>query len=169
LRTTPSSGYWWWSSLHVTWIDANQDTEDIHEEIQEMLSDSPEPVAEEWAIHDYEGFGSFRLAEYEDIETVSALALLIDEFGEMVASTVWGHVSSNPDEARRLLEECYQGSWDSLEAYAEDLLESSGDLDQVPAHLRHYIDVEGYARDLELNGDVFTVEEGCQVHVFLGG
>ena len=155
-------------TLHGTWIDADQDAEDIQEEIQEMLSDSPEPVAEEWAIHDFEGFGSFRLAEYEDIETVSALAQLIDEFGEMVASTVWGHTSGDADETKRLLEDCYQGAWDSLEAWAEELLESSGDLDQVPQHLRSYIDVAAYARDIELNGDVFTVESGSEVHVFWG-
>jgi antirestriction protein len=171
-------------TLHGTWIDANQDADGIHEEIQQMLKDSPEPVAEEWRIDDYEGFGSFRLAEYEDIETVSALARLIDEFGEMVASTVWGHVCSNTSphggdsgigenhvvfvEARRVIEECYQGAWESLEAYAEDLLESTGELDKVPEHLRPYIDVAAYARDLELGGDVFTVEEGCQVHVFWG-
>jgi antirestriction protein len=87
----------------------------------------------------------------------------------VLRGTVWGHVSSNPDEARRILEECYQGSWESLEAWAEDLLESTGDLDQVPEHLRCYIDVAAYARDLELSGDVFTVEEGCRIHVFLGG
>jgi antirestriction protein len=34
--------------------------------------------------------------------------------------------------------------------------------------LKGYIDVEAYARDLEMGGDVFTVEEGCQVHVFWG-
>ena len=154
--------------LHGRWIEANQDPEDIHQEIQEMLAESPEPSAEEHAIHDYEHFGSFHLAEYEDIETVSALARLIDEFGEMVASTVWGHVAGDAGEARRLLEECYQDSWDSLEAWAEDLLESTGELDQVPEHLRAYVDVEAYARDLELNGDVFTVEAVGQVHVFWG-
>ena len=57
--------------LHGRWIEANQDPEDIHQEIQEMLAESPEPSAEEHAIHDYEHFGSFHLAEYEDIETVS--------------------------------------------------------------------------------------------------
>jgi len=56
--------------LHGRWIEANQPAEDIHQEIQEMLSESPEPSAEEWALHDHEGFGSFQLAEYEDIETV---------------------------------------------------------------------------------------------------
>jgi antirestriction protein len=57
---------------------------------------------------------------------------------------------------------------DFVEAYAEDLLDSTGELDQVPEHLRSYIDVEAYARDIELNGDVFTVEDGSEVHVFWG-
>ena len=100
-------------------------------------------------------------------------------FGSMVATalfaalavlrvTVWGHVAGDAGEARRLLEDCYQGSWDSLETWAEDLLESTGELDQVPEHLRSYIDVEAYSRDLELNGDVFTVTAGSEVHVFWG-
>jgi antirestriction protein len=104
---------------------------------------------------------------------------LFDEIGDKVATalfaalavlrvTVWGHVAGNADEARRLLEECYQGAWESLEAYAEDLLESTGELDQVPEHLRSYVDVEAYVRDLELNGDVFTVEDGTKLHVFWG-
>ena len=155
-------------TLHGCWIDANQDAEDIHQEIQEMLAESPEPSAEEFALHDFSGFGSFHLAEYDDIETVSALARLIDEFGEMVASTVWGRVAGDAGEARRILEECYQGSWDSLEAWAEDLLESTGELNQVPEHLRSYIDIEAYARDQELNGEVFTVTDGSEVHVFWG-
>ena len=154
--------------LHGRWIEANQPPEDIHEEIQEMLSESPVPGAEEFALHDHEGFGNVKLSEYEDIEAVSALAELIAEFGEMVASTVWGHVGGKAVEAQRLLEDCYQGSWDSLEAWAEELLTSTGELNQVPEHLRPYIDVEAYARDMELNGDVFTVEEGISVHVFWG-
>ena len=34
--------------------------------------------------------------------------------------------------------------------------------------LRYYIDVAAYARDMELNGDVFTVEAGSEIHVFWG-
>jgi antirestriction protein len=155
-------------TLHGCWIDANQEADDIQEEIQEMLDESPEPISEEWAIHDYMGFGSFHLAEYDDIEAVSALARLIEEFGEMVASAVWGRAGGDADEARRILDECYQGSWESLEAWAEDLLESTGELDQVPERFRSYLDVEAYARDLELNGDVFTVTAGSEVHIFWG-
>lgn len=43
---------------------------------------SPIPLAEEWAIHDYEGFGDIRIAEYEGLSEVSGLAMLIEEHGE---------------------------------------------------------------------------------------
>ena len=155
-------------TLHGCWIDANQPAEELHQAIQAMLSESPEPISEEWAIHDYQGFGSFRLGEFEDIESVSALAQLIGEFGGVVASAAWEHTGGGAAQAREFLEEKYQGSWDSLEAWAEDLLANSGELGQVPEHLRPYIDIASYARDLELNGEVFTVEDGHQVHVFLG-
>ena len=42
---------------------------------------SPEPLAEEWAIHDYEGFGSLRLSESESFQTVSAIAAGIAKHG----------------------------------------------------------------------------------------
>ena len=52
--------------LHGEWIDAT-DADTIREAIQEMLKRSPTPGAEEWAIHDYEGFGPLRLSEFEDL------------------------------------------------------------------------------------------------------
>jgi len=43
--------------LHGRWIDAAQDAADIQAEVRKMLAASPQADAEEWAIHDYEGFG----------------------------------------------------------------------------------------------------------------
>lgn len=37
--------------LHGAWIDATQAPETIREAIQAMLKASPEPDAEEWAVH----------------------------------------------------------------------------------------------------------------------
>jgi antirestriction protein len=65
------------------WIDAAQEPEAIHEEIRAMLGTSSEPVAEEWAVHDYEGFGLWSPGEYESVETLSAVARLIAEHGEV--------------------------------------------------------------------------------------
>jgi antirestriction protein len=49
--------------LHGQWIPAAQDADSLHKEVQELLKQSPEPLAEEWAIHDYEGFGEIRIDE----------------------------------------------------------------------------------------------------------
>ena len=48
--------------LHGAWIRADQDEDKIEEAITAMLERSSQPGAEEWAIHDYEGFGSIQLS-----------------------------------------------------------------------------------------------------------
>src|SRR5713101_9164870 len=60
--------------LHGAWINANQEPEELQAAISAMLAKSKEPIAEEWAIHDYEGFEPLRLSEYESIEHVSRIA-----------------------------------------------------------------------------------------------
>jgi len=48
-----------------------------------MLETSPIENAEEYAIHDYEGFGSCPLSEYEGINSVHEVACCIEEHEEM--------------------------------------------------------------------------------------
>jgi antirestriction protein len=137
------------------------------EEIQEILESSPVEGAEEWAIHDYEGFGGLRLDEYEEIETLVEIADLISEQGVLVTHVV-GHCGGLEylEEARRLMEECYQGAYDNTIEWAEDFLEDTGELDKIPEHLRGYFDFERYAHDAEISGEIFTVEVGGKTHIF---
>jgi antirestriction protein len=153
--------------LHGRWIDCDQGQEAIEGEIAKMLAESPIPGAEEWAIHDYEIFGGLRIGEYESIERIAELSRLYEEHGELALAVV-SHVGGpqHLDEARRLVEEEYEGHFNSLADWAEDFLESTGSLEKVPEPLRLYIDFESYAHDCELNGDVFTVEADGAVHVF---
>lgn len=155
--------------LHGRWIDADQPAEAVHDEIAKMLAESEEPIAEEWAIHDYEGFGDLSLSEYEDIDKVAELAFLIGEHGELFASLA-SHFggTSGIEEARRYMEEGYRGAFDSLEDYAQELIEEcySDMLKGLPDFIRYNIDWEAIARDMELGGDVFTIECGGKVHVF---
>ena len=44
--------------LHGVWIEACSDMHDIWKAVSKMLKSSPEQMAEEYAIHDYEGFRS---------------------------------------------------------------------------------------------------------------
>ena len=63
--------------LHGRWIDATQDREAIFDEIQAMLAESPEAIAEEFAIHDFDDFGGIRLGEWEDVDHLHELVLRI--------------------------------------------------------------------------------------------
>ena len=59
--------------LHGAWIEA-VDAWSMWEATRDMLAKSPIPDAEEWAIHDYEGFASIRISEYASFERVAELA-----------------------------------------------------------------------------------------------
>jgi antirestriction protein len=155
--------------LHGRWIDADQSVDDIHAEIAELLAESRELIAEEWAIHDYENFGGLRLSEFEDLEFVAEVARLMGEHGTMFAELV-AHFggTSGVEEARRHMEEGYCGEFDKLEHFAEQFLDDCyGDaLKSLPDFIRYHIDYEGIARDMELSGDVFTIKHGRKVCVF---
>lgn len=157
--------------LHGAWIDADGDPEELAEHVQEMLARSPMPGAEEYAIHDYEGFGPLRLEEYEDLATISQLGQGITEHGPAFAH--WASIcgTSERDEMARF-DDVYLGHWDSVEAYAENLLDDLG-LDRlieesVADSLQAYvtIDTEGFARDLEYSGDVTSSEGDNGVYLF---
>ncbi|MDN5536117.1 antirestriction protein ArdA, partial [Comamonas sp.] len=54
--------------LHGVWIDATLELDDIQAQVDYMLAASPVEGAEGCAIHDFEGFDSYRLGEYEGLE-----------------------------------------------------------------------------------------------------
>lgn len=150
--------------LHGVWLDVD-DTEMMQEGIKDMLSESTVSPAQDWAIHDYEGFGSIELSEYASLDRVAEIADLIREHGEM-ASEVVSHFSGDVDDTRKALEEGYIGEYDSLEDFAERFTEETGQLSNIPESLRYYIDYKAMGRDMEINGDVFTIRANGQCHVF---
>lgn len=147
--------------LHGKWIDAT-DADEIREAIQNMLSESREPIAEEYAIHDYEGFGSLRLSEFEDIDQVCKLGAMIQEHGAAFAAHADNVGIDHATEES--FQDAYCGEWDSERAYAENLFDELY-LHEVPDHIAAYIDYDAYARDLFIN-DNYSVGSPEGVYVF---
>ena len=147
--------------LHGEWIDAT-DADDIREAIQEMLKHSPSPGAEEYAIHDYEGFGGIRLSEFEDIERIAELGAMIDEHGGAFAAYA-GHVGVDYANEESF-QDAFCGEWESEQAYGENLFDELYASD-IPDHIAPYIDYDSFTRDLFIN-DYFSVESGSGVYVF---
>ncbi len=147
--------------LHGQWIEANQEAEAIYKEIQEMLAKSPIAGAEEWAIHDYEGFMGLQLSESEDIATVASIAVMLEKHGE--AWALFTEHDGREYATQERFEEAYEGEWNSEEDFAENL---ASETMEIPKHLEFYIDYGKLAYDLFIN-DYFSAEgSSYKVHVF---
>lgn len=154
-------------TLHGRWIDADQPADVIREQISQMLAESEEPIAEEWAIHDYENFAGYELHESANIDHVAEVAHLISEHGDVFAGLL-NHFAGDLEDAKRFMLEAYRGEWHSLEEYAQELVEDAyhAELEALPDFVRYHIDFKGIGHDLELSGDLFTIECGSGVHIF---
>jgi len=149
--------------LYGAWIDAAQDEDELGRGIQEMLAHSPSPGAEEWAIHDYEGFGLLHLSEFESLAAVAKVAKGIAEHGPAFAA--WAaHVGAD-SELLDAFEEAYMGEWEDGKEFAEQMLDDMGELEELRGklsdHLAPYveIDYDSYFDDLVLGGQIGTMEK----------
>lgn len=147
--------------LHGRWISVTDEAV-IWQAVQDMLAASPEPNAEEWAIHDYEGFEDVEIGEYCGFAHVVELAGFIEEHGQLGAE-VLNYYGGNIEDAQSRFSE-YAGAYDSLTDYAQELTEQTG-ID-IPESLAPYIDYKAMAHDYEQSGDFLTFSIGGSVHIF---
>lgn len=153
-----------------TWIDATMGADAIYEQIHDMLAQSREPAPEEWAIHDYEGFGRKQLSEFQRIEEVAALAEGVAKYGPAFAA--WVDYSGLDAEDWHYFEGAYLGEYPTLEVYAEQIIDDMGWQHEVDAHLpeslKPYvkIDAEAMGEDLRLSGEIYVIESDSGIYVF---
>lgn len=181
--------------LHGVWIDCDgKDADELQDEVAAMLRSSPEPnvmvncpakhwhgeaaallpacptckgsgevpSAEEWAIHDHEGFGN--LEEYTSLERVAELCRMLDEHDDAwlaYVETVGEQYASEEN-----FNDAFAGEFDSKEDWAERYADDTGLLESVPENLRCYFDMERFARDCELGGDISFSERDGRVFAF---
>ena len=149
--------------LYGAWIDAAQDEDELGRAVQEMLARSPSPGAEEWAIHDYEGFGLLHLSEFESLAAVAKVAKGIAEHGPAFAA--WAARVGADSELLDAFEDAYMGEWQDGKEFAEQMLDDMGELEELKSklsdHLAPYveIDYDSYFDDLVLGGQIGTMEK----------
>jgi len=97
-----------------------------------------------------------------DIGSYEEIARFIKEHGE-VGDELLIRFSSIA-KAKEAMEENYAGCYDSIADFAKEI---STDPNEIPGNLVYYIDYEKMGRDMELDGDIFTIETGHRgVHIF---
>lgn len=147
--------------LHGEWIDASEGIEHVRERIKWILLDSPmqeekEPC-EEWAIHDYQNFGNYKVTEYHDLEDLCEIAEFLKEcenFPEEVVS--WLVDDYGIRGARNKMDDDFIGEFDSTTDLAYHYVEETELLSGLNSCIENYFDYESFGRNLELNGDVIS-------------
>lgn len=153
---------------HGQWLDVEGGVDSILDGIKEMLSASPVVDAEEWAIHDYNGFpdkASSLLGEHPDLEDVFTVAESLINHGEVfeAALNYYGDIGSA---VNTIGESQYVDCGDSEESIVEAYLDTTGELEVIPENLRRYFDFKAYARDLRLGGDWFFERVNGTLYAF---
>jgi len=145
---------------HGKWIDAEQSIDEIENEIETILRTSPCANEEEWAIHDTDSFCGIEVGEYESIMSVCDKASFISEFPQFV-ELLHSYTTEN---ARTHIEQKYLGTFKSLYDYAYEITE--GDV-ELPDYLAHYIDYERMGQDMEMGGEIYTLDaDNNELHIF---
>jgi len=151
--------------LHGTWIDCDRDAEAIWKEIKEMLSKSPAPDAEEWAIHCHENWQGIEIGEHEDIERIAKLAEILLEHGAAFGAycRYYGKDDASPEE----FTERYMGEYKSEEDFVRSRWEDEGKLFRLEAISisEHYIDWAAIARDWFIDS-YYSADVDGKVYVF---
>ncbi len=154
--------------LHGVFIDLADydDGDEIAEKVQAMLAASPEfkafpegGPAEEYEIHDHEGWGGLD-PRYMPWSTLIAIDRLMEDYPpEAVAHWLSEYVSppysAIEDELEDKFQEGYRGEWPNKESYAQDFVENCGWNGVEPKHveaLDSYLNWAYIAEEL-FNGD----------------
>ena len=129
--------------LFGRWISLEwcTDLEEIKNAIKQILKESPEPDAEEWAIHDSQCLPSFLQGEYESLSDLNdwaeVTANVEDRDAYMLACEDQGRVLTEDE-----FNSCYFGHHSSPAHFTEEYYEEKGVLSDLPTELAYAIDWE---------------------------
>ena len=117
------------------------DLEELEDAVQQILKESPEPGAEEWAIHDSQGLPSFLQGEYTSLSDLNdwaeVTANVDDRDAYKLACENEGAILSEEG-----FSEVYYGHHSEPRHFAEAYYEQQGILRDLPTELAYAIDWE---------------------------
>ena len=142
-------------NLFGKWLNLENytDRDEFYEACAELHVDEEDP---EFMFQDWEGIPSDMISESHVSPECWTLLDAYEKYDED-AVNAYCYCFGEWDE--RDFNDRYRGAYDSWEHLAEELLEETGQLGEIPESLRYYFDYEKYANDLRISGD-FTEYEG---------
>ena len=137
-------------NLFGKWLDLEDyaDRDEFYEACAELHADEEDP---EFVFQDWEGIPDDMISEsHVSLECWT----LLDAYEMHDEGAVNAYVYCFGEWNENDFNDRYRGEYDSWKDMAEELLEETGGLDQIPESLRYYFDYEKYANDLQIGGDL---------------
>ncbi len=150
--------------LHGVWITLDAaELDEVHAQVNSMLKDAPavrrrlSHVAEEYAIHDYDGFGSYTVHEFTPLNQVVAIAAAIAEHGDAFAEFLNDRADESVEESITNFTDRLRGVWPTDTDFAwADFEELSPDaFTQATSCDWIRFDAEAYVRAHAMDGYAF--------------
>lgn len=182
------------AKLHGEWVNADEGAEALWEAQARIIKTSPEAIenggygAEEHFIADHEGFPEGTVGEYTSLDYVAKVAEAIEEHGAPLAAYMaLGVEGSDPDidDVVSNFENAYQGEYDSMRDFAEQMVSQLGiggivggpsyilegdwrseKVDVIEA-LESYIDWDTVAREYEMSYSAVDLDSGSGRRTFI--
>jgi antirestriction protein len=142
-------------SIAGAWLDLSDysDAEEFSEACQALHGDGEH----EFMFQDWEGIPDGMVSESHLSAEFWDWVQLDDDDQELLSVYRSEVDQSGSLESAR---DDYMGTFSSAENWAEEYLNDSGMLSEVPENLRNYIDFEAYARDASYGGISFVNHDG---------
>jgi len=143
------------------WVNVPETVGEMQELINEVLKNSGEPFAEEWAFHDNAYFEPFDVGEYEDLESLVKKANIINRMENIDAFRCWdfdNHDIEKLDEDE-IIDAFYCEFLGVYEDEAEFAYYDMNNIHEIPKSLTFYIDYDSWWRDLNHDG-YYSVTKG---------
>lgn len=143
-------------SIEGAWLDLEDysDADAFEEACQSLHADEADP---EFMYQDHEGIPEGMISESSLSADFWDWVELDDDDRELLAVYRDSVDQSGDIEAAR---NAFMGQAASPAEWAEEFLNDTGELADVPEQLRSYIDFESYARDAGYNGMTFAAVDG---------
>lgn len=154
--------------LNGQWFDLDDfDADTLQDAVDAMTNDGED----EFFIADFETPFNLKISEYESIDGLYEKYDLINDimyqYGDNYEDIIEAYTTmisddlSNIDQYEFII---YYGC-DSMAEVAEQFLEETGGLAEIPEYLRNYFDFEAYGRDMEYEGCYCITKNGNCVEI----
>lgn len=160
--------------LHGRWIDLDETTtrDELQEQVDAILNEGTRrycretlSVHEEYAIHDYEGFGPIRVGEYDSIDTIlSHIERMGDDPAKFFAyvDAMGSHYADQYDP------ETVEGPYESEDDYAYQWLDAAIGTDDVVEWARENGMPEELTYGLNFDPEAFLYALKCNSAISFG-